>query len=88
MQFAGSNAQWLGDNQEISNLPTFNGFERISGYKAPVIISAWKMTDEELAEFMRTGMVYLTVFTTQLPPVNITPFNPFEDKQRTITDKP
>lgn len=42
---------------------TLNGF--------PVVISCWKLTEEELAEINRTGRVWLTVVGVSMPPVKL-----------------
>lgn len=37
----------------------------------PVVISCWKLTEEELEEVNKTGRVYLMVCGESMPPVNL-----------------
>lgn len=43
----------------------------------PVVVSCWKLTTEELAEFQRTGRIWLIIHSLQMPPVTLTANNPF-----------
>lgn len=43
-----------------------------------VVISCWKLTTDELREFMQTGRVWLVVVGQTMPPVSLTTINPFE----------
>ncbi len=47
----------------------------------PVVISCWKLTQEELAEFQRTGRVWLTVMGTTMPPVALSALSPWPEVQ-------
>jgi len=42
----------------------------------PVIVTCWKPTKEELTEILRTGRVWLGVFSASLPPVYVSGFEP------------
>ena len=41
--------------------------ETVDGF--PVVISCWKVTQEELEEIQKTGRVWLTVYGHTMPPV-------------------
>jgi len=43
----------------------------------PVIVSCWKLTQEEVAEFQRTGRIWLTVYGAGMPPVCLDAKKPF-----------
>lgn len=43
----------------------------------PVIVSCWKMTAEERAEFLRTGRVYLILWGETMPPASMSAITPF-----------
>lgn len=43
----------------------------------PIVISCWKMTHDEMAEFQRTGRVWLIVLGHTMPPVSLTSIKPF-----------
>lgn len=63
-------------NQDIECIPVYAG--RLED-GAPVIISCWKVTAEELREIQRTGRVWLMVLGVAMQPVIISGKNPFED---------
>lgn len=42
------------------------------------VVSCWKLTVEELAEFQRTGRIWLGVLGGTMPPVWLSAKNPFE----------
>lgn len=46
----------------------------------PVVISCWKLTQEELEEFKRTGRIWLHVFGATMPPVYLGANHPFKEK--------
>lgn len=48
-----------------------------SGY--PVIVSCWKLTQEEVDELIKTGRIYLTVYGQMMPPVSLSGKKPFDD---------
>lgn len=43
----------------------------------PVVVSCWKLTQEELEEITRTGRVWLTVIGETMPPVALDGNRPF-----------
>lgn len=43
----------------------------------PLVISCWKLTQEELEEFNRTGRIWLIVCGHTMPPVALTAIKPF-----------
>jgi hypothetical protein len=50
----------------------------------PIIISCYKLTEEELEEINRTKRVWLTVISHRMPPVALTgmkPFNSVENRE-------
>lgn len=44
----------------------------------PVITSAWELTPEEREEFLKTGRIYLRVWSDNLFPLSLSVFNPVE----------
>lgn len=44
----------------------------------PVVVSCWKLTQEELKEFQRTGRIWLIVAGNTIPPVILTAIKPFK----------
>jgi hypothetical protein len=44
----------------------------------PCIISCWQLTDNELKQIAATGVVWLGVVGTQMPPISLSTQNPFE----------
>lgn len=44
----------------------------------PMVISCWKITQDELAEFQRTGKIWLMVVGNTMPPVMLTVHKPIE----------
>lgn len=47
------------------------------GTMAPLIISVWKFTKEDIEEIQRTGTIYLVCASDQQPPVSLITENPF-----------
>lgn len=45
---------------------------------APIVISCWKVTAEELEEIKKTGRVWLTVVGYTMPPVSLAGTSPFK----------
>lgn len=43
----------------------------------PVVLSCWKLTQEELEEFSRTGRIWVTVYGTTMPPIALNGIRPF-----------
>lgn len=64
VDFEGANAVFRGDGKRIYDLPTFHA----EGPPAQ-IISAWRLSAEELLEVQKTGVVWLSVYGHQLAPV-------------------
>lgn len=60
--------------------------ETASGIK-PVVISCWKLTQEEREVVLRTGRVWLLVFGHSMPPVFLQGTNPFhgDDPHEPVT---
>lgn len=52
----------------------------------PVLVSCWKMTIEEMAEFKRSGRVWLTVQGEAMPPVLLDCVSPFEVRAASSPD--
>jgi len=49
-------------------------------HQAPVVLSCWKLTQEELDEINKTKRVWLHVMGESMPPVWLSGKDPFEDK--------
>jgi len=47
------------------------------GTMAPLIISVWKLTREDIEEIKRTGTIYMICASDQQPPVSLVTENPF-----------
>lgn len=43
----------------------------------PGVVSCWKLTQDEVDEFTRTGRIWLTVLGATMPPVSVSAINPF-----------
>jgi hypothetical protein len=43
----------------------------------PVVMSCWKLTEEEFQELLKTKRVWLTVYGVTMPPVALTTVKPF-----------
>ena len=59
--FEGANSVFYGDGKTARDLAVF-----VDGKQ---IISAWRLTPDEIVEVQRTGVVWLSVRGTALPPV-------------------
>lgn len=52
---------------------TLNGINIVSAFKGeskdgiPIVVTCWKMTEEELEEFQRTGKIWILSLGTELP---------------------
>jgi len=57
-------ATWRGNGAEVADLPVFT-YMHTTGVRQSV--SAWKLSEEELAEVNRTGIVYLSIFGVHQP---------------------
>lgn len=66
-------------DEQCSDLPVWEGNAPIDdqGNTAPTIISCWKLSKEDLEEIQRTGVIYLSVSGTGMPPVSLFTENPF-----------
>lgn len=42
----------------------------------PMVISCWKLTQEELEEIQRTGRVWLSIWGPTMPPANVSGIKP------------
>jgi hypothetical protein len=49
----------------------------VTSDEMPVVISCWKVTQEELEEIQRTGRVWLMVYGVTMPPVVLCGVRPF-----------
>jgi hypothetical protein len=43
----------------------------------PVMVTAWELTDDEVAEVQRTGRIWLGIMGTVHPPIWLAATNPF-----------
>ena len=69
IQFPQANSTWVGVG-EVEDLPSYR--ENVES------ISCWKLTEAELDEVKRTGVVWLHVWGGH-PPVSLAGESPFED---------
>jgi hypothetical protein len=54
-----------------------NVLRTVTSDEMPVVISCWKVTQEELEEIQRTGRVWLMVYGVTMPPVVLCGVRPF-----------
>lgn len=47
----------------------------------PCVISCWKLTKEELDEFVKTGRIWLLCVGHSMPPVCLTSISPFNESE-------
>jgi hypothetical protein len=68
-------------DEQCSDLPVWKGDAPIDdeGNKAPVIISCWRLSKEDLEETQRTGLIYLSISGAGMPPVALFTENPFNN---------
>lgn len=62
------------DEDEVSSLCIL----RAEQDGAPVVISCWKLTKEELEEINRTGRVWLGIYGVTMPPAWVAGIKPLE----------
>jgi hypothetical protein len=66
-------------DEQCSDLSVWKGDAPIdeNGTTCPTIISCWKLSKEDLEEIQRTGVVWLSISGTGMPPVSVFTENPF-----------
>lgn len=66
-------------DEQCSDLPVWKGDAPIDdkGNTSPTIISCWKLSKEDIEEIQRTGVVFLSISGTGMPPVSLFTENPF-----------
>lgn len=66
-------------DEQCSDLPVWKGSAPIDdhGNTAPTIISCWKLSKEDLEEIQKTGVIWLSISNTGVPPVSLFTENPF-----------
>ena len=62
-------------DEECAPLSVFIGNDSAQN---PVVISCWKLTDEELAEVIRTRRVWVIVHGNTMPPIAPVGISPFQ----------
>lgn len=60
---------------QCGSLPCYKGTESETGW--PVIISAWKMSPEELEEVNKTGVIWLRIYSSGMYPVSLSGHRPW-----------
>lgn len=67
-------------DEQCMSLPVWKGPVPVDdeGSTVPAIISCWQLSKEDLEEINRTGVIWLSVTGTHLPPVSVFTENPFE----------
>jgi hypothetical protein len=68
-------------DEQCMDLPVWKGQGEIDeqGATTPTIISCWKLSKEDLEEIQRTGVVWLSISGTGMPPVSVFTENPFNN---------
>lgn len=66
-------------DEQCSDLPVWHGQAPIDdkGNMSPAIISCWKLSKEDMEEIQRTGVIWLSISSTGMPPVSLFTENPF-----------
>lgn len=69
-------------DEECSDLNVWQGDAPIEGTNrtVPAIISCWRLSHEDLQEIQRTGIVWLSITGTAMPPVSVFTECPFEQE--------
>jgi hypothetical protein len=71
-------------DDQCASLPVWQGAIQFpDGLKLPAIVSCWRLSEEELEEIKRTGVVWLSVIGTGTPPVCVFAENPLKNAQST-----
>jgi hypothetical protein len=67
-------------DEQCASLRVWKGTGPIdeAGTIAPLIVSVWKLTREDIEEIQRTGTVYMICAAISQPPVSLQTENPFE----------
>lgn len=68
-------------DEECTTLPVWVGPAMVGQRMTPSIVSAWRMTADELKEFLNTGIVYLRICGEGMPPVSLFTHNPWRWKE-------
>lgn len=68
-------------DEECTTLPVWVGQAMVGQRMTPSIVSAWRMTADELKEFLNTGIVYLRICGEGMPPVSLFTHNPWRWKE-------
>jgi len=58
---------------QCGSLPAFKG----DAYGRPIILSCWKLSDDEIEQIKHTGRIWLSVTGNIMPPVSLFTENPF-----------
>lgn len=66
-------------DEQCMDLPVWKGQIPIDdeGNKSNSIISCWKLSKEDLDEILKTGVIWLSINGTGMPPVSLFTENPF-----------
>lgn len=67
-------------DEQCMDLNTWEGNVIIDdiGSTAPAIISCWKLSYEDLQEIQKTGVIWLAITGSGMPPVSLFTENPFK----------
>lgn len=65
-------------DEECSSLPVWKGLAT-DGY--PAIISKWKLSEEDLKNIIKSGVIWLSITGNGMPPVSLFTEEPFINKQ-------
>jgi hypothetical protein len=66
-------------DEQCSDLRVFKGMAPLDdkGTMAPIIISRWQLSKEDLEEIQKTGCVWLSITGVGMPPVSVFVEHPF-----------
>lgn len=65
--FEGSNAIMYG----FGNVRDLQVFKTNPAVETPQIVSAWRLSQEEIDEIVRTGIIWASIYSTGMPPIYI-----------------
>lgn len=65
------------------NLPAWKGVAENDGDDSlPIIISCWRFNKEDLETIQRTGQIWISIMSDNLPPIALQTVNPFVEDEK------
>lgn len=63
-------------DKQCRSLPVYKG-KTDEGY--PIIVSCWKLSEEDLEEVKKSGLIYLSMLSEGIQPVALSVASPFKE---------